>query len=163
MRIIKNTLLLGLLVFILGSCGSGKVVRASQKVLKGHWSLDQITYSEQGTFNVNLFHDASATCFETSTWRFIPNNNTGYYSIEGASCTSTGDQHFVFHIQEVDAETGLYDFMLKPTNRKGKSESNAGYRIRLQHLTDDTMQWKQTISLDGKPFEIYMNFNKITD
>jgi len=57
----------------------------------------------------------------------------------------------------------LYDFLLKPTNAKGKSETNAGYRLRLAQLNDSSMRWEQTVSLDGKPFKINMNFSKIQD
>jgi len=158
----RRLILFGVLLFAIASCAPSKVVQDSRKVIKGYWNLDEISYSEKGSFNVQLFHDASTECFEGSTWRFIPNNNTGVYSIEDADCP-VGDRNFVFTIQEVDKETGLYDFLLKPTNEKGKSESNIGYRINLQHLTETDMQWKQTVRLDGQPFDIYMNFTKISN
>ena len=66
----------------------------------------------------------------------------------------------MFTIQEIDAQTGLYDFLLKPTNEKGKSETNQGFRLSLTSLSDTTMQWQQTVSVDGSPFTITMNFNK---
>ena len=56
---------------------------------------------------------------------------------------------------------GLYDFLLKPTNEKNKSETNQGYRVNLSQLSDTNMQWKQTVNLDGQPFVITMNFTKI--
>jgi hypothetical protein len=67
----------------------------------------------------------------------------------------------VFSIQEVDATTGLYDFLLKPTNEKHKSTTNQGFRVELSALSETDMQWQQTVSLDGKPFTIYMNFKKL--
>lgn len=155
----RKLVFMGLMLLTIAACAPSKVVQDSRKVIKGYWSLDAITYSEDGQFDVQLFHDASTDCFEGSMWRFIPNNNTGVYTIEDASC-STGDRNFVFTIQEVDKETGLYDFLLKPTNAKGKSDSNTGYRINLQQLDDNNMQWKQTVTLEGKPFNIYMNFSK---
>lgn len=158
----KKLFLMGFLLFAIASCAPSKVVQDSRKVIKGYWNLDEISYSEKGTFNVQLFHDTSTECFEGSTWRFIPNNNTGLYSIENASCP-VGDRNFVFTIQEVDKATGLYDFLLKPTNTKGKSDSNMGYRINLQQLDDNSMQWMQTVNLEGKPFNIYMNFSKISN
>jgi hypothetical protein len=141
------------------SCGTSKTVRTSKKVIKGDWNLNAISYNKAGTFNVTLFNDVSKACFEGSTWQFIPNNNTGTYSINESSC-STGLRNFVFTIQEVNAETGLYDFLLKPTNEKGKSETNQGFRLNLVSLTDTTMQWQQTINVEGAPFVITMNFNK---
>ncbi|MCB0447572.1 MAG: lipocalin family protein [Gelidibacter sp.] len=155
----KRILLL-LVTISLMSCGGTKTVRASKKVIKGNWSLNSITYNQPGTYNVTLLDDASKACFEGSTWQFIPNNNTGTYNINGAGCTS-GERNFVFTIQEIDETTGLYDFLLKPTNAKNKSETNKGFRLNLASLSETDMQWKQTLTVDGKPFTITMNFSKL--
>jgi len=154
----KLALSIGIILMIL-SCGTSKTVRDSKKVIKGEWTLSSITYSTAGKYNVTLLNDTSKDCFEGSTWQFIPNNNTGTYTINETSC-STGPRNFVFTIQEVNKETGLYDFLLKPTNEKQKSETNQGFRLSLTSLTDTIMQWQQTVSVDGKPFTITMNFNK---
>ncbi|HMR15124.1 MAG: lipocalin family protein [Confluentibacter sp.] len=147
------------LAIVLVSCGSSKTVRASKKVIKGEWGLNSINYNQTGNYNVTLLNDATKSCFEGSTWQFVPNNNTGTYTINQASC-ATGLRNFVFTIQEVNAETGLYDFLLKPTNAKGKSETNQGFRLSLTALSETDMQWQQTVSVDGKAFIITMNFNK---
>ncbi|MFL1010694.1 lipocalin family protein [Flavisericum labens] len=154
----KKLLLLFISISVL-SCGTSKTVRASKKVIKGNWVLNNINYSEAGTYNVTLLNDASKACFEGSTWQFVPNNNTGIYSINDNSC-SDGERYFVFTIDEVNAETGLYDFLLKPTNEKYKSETNQGFRLSLTALSDSMMQWQQTLSVQGQPFTITMNFIK---
>lgn len=153
-------LLLSLILISIISCGTTKTVRESKKVIKGEWILDNISYDQSGTYNVTLLNDASKECFESSKWHFIPNNNTGIYTINNSSC-QTGERYFVFTIQEIDAVTGLYDFLLKPTNEKHKSETNKGFRLKLSALSDTMMQWKQTVNVEGKPFVISMNFNKI--
>jgi hypothetical protein len=144
---------------IVFSCGTSKTIRDSKKVIKGDWTLSTITYSKTGKYNVTLLNDTSKDCFEGSTWKFIPNNNTGTYTINESSC-STGERNFVFTIQETNPQTGLYDFLLKPTNEKGKSDTNQGFRLSLTSLSEISMQWQQTVSVDGKPFTITMNFNK---
>ena len=153
----KIILLLVVTTFL--SCGGSKVVRQSQKTIKGQWLLNNISYSESGNFNVILLNDASKECFEGSTWSFIPNNNTGIYTINNQNCT-TGERNFVFTIQQVDEQTGLYNFLLKPTDAKNKSETNQGFRLKLAQLSEFDMQWQQTVSVDGKPFTISMNFSK---
>lgn len=153
-RVILIFLAIGLI-----SCGSSKTVRESKKVIKGEWTLNKIDYSAVGTFNVTLLNDASKECFEGSTWQFVPNNNTGTYSINSTNC-STGLRYFNFTVQEVDVQTGLYNFLLKPTNDKGKSETNQGFRLKLTALSETNMQWQQTVNVDGKPFIINMNFTK---
>jgi hypothetical protein len=147
------------ILFIVASCGSSKTVRTSKKVIKGSWVLSSITYSPAGTYNATLLNDASKACFEGSTWQFVPNNNTGTYTINDASC-STGNRYFVFTIQEVDAETGLYDFLLKPTNEKHKSDNNQGFRLKLSALSDTNMQWQQTVNASGSSVTVNMNFIK---
>ena len=141
------------------ACGTPKTVRASKKVIKGNWNLSSITYSKTGSYNVTLFNDTSKDCFINSNWQFIPNNNTGMYAINNNDCT-IGDRNFIFTIQEVNENTGLYDFLLKPTNEKGKSDTNQGFRLKLNVLTDNEMQWQQTVNVDGVPFIINMNFTK---
>ncbi|MDX1272175.1 lipocalin family protein [Bizionia paragorgiae] len=155
----KKLSFLLLLVFLVG-CGSSKVVRQSKKEIKGNWVLNSVNYDKTGTYAITFLNDASKACFEQSTWSFVPNNNTGIYSIANANC-ATGDRYFNFTIQEVDANTGLYHFLLKPTDEKGKSPDNAGFRLRLSQLSENTMQWQQTVSVDGSPFTINMNFTKL--
>lgn len=156
----KKIFLLALIVATGISCAPPKVVQDSYKVMKGYWVLDEISYDAAGTYNISLFGDTTAECFEGSNWRFIPNNNTGNYSIEKSGCP-TGERYFVFTVQEIDKETGLYDFMLKPTNEKRKSDSKTGFRLQLAQLGDYSMTWKQTVRVDGEPFTINMRFSKI--
>lgn len=158
----KKILILALIVATALSCGTPKTVQESRKILKGYWTLNSISYDSSGTFNVTLFNDTSVECFEGSNWRFIPNNNTGNYTIENSNCP-TGQRDFIFTIQEIDQTTGLYDFLLKPTNAKGKSDTNVGFRLRLAQLNESSMRWEQTVNLDGKPFKINMNFSKINE
>lgn len=113
----KKLVALTILSVLVLSCGTPKTVQESRKVLKGYWSLDNITYSEKGTFNVKLLNDTSKECFEGTTWRFIPNNHTGIYTVDNPNCPS-GDRNFIFDIQEMNPESGLYDFLLKPTDEK---------------------------------------------
>ncbi len=155
----KKLILLAVVLGLFASCASPKTVIQSKKVIKGNWTLSDISYSEEGTFNTTLLNDASKECFENSTWRFISNNNSGVYSINDNSCL-TGDRNFVFTIQEIDEATGFYDFLLKPTNAKGKSETNAGFRLKLAQLSDTNMKWQQTVNAGGSPLTISMNFIK---
>jgi len=158
----KKIILLMLIAATTLSCGAPKTVQESKKVLKGYWSLDEISYNKSGTFNVTVFNDTSAECFEGSTWRFIPNNNTGIYTINDANCP-TGERYFNFTIVEIDPTSGFYDFIIKPTNAKGKSENNSGFRLHLAQLSENNMRWEQTVTLDGAPFKINMDFSKIQE
>lgn len=141
------------------ACGASKTVRQSKKTIKGDWTLASVKSSAIGDLKITLFNDAEKACFENSSWQFIPNNNTGVYTLSGLNCSSD-KRFFAFTIDEVNEDTGLYNFLLKPTNEKGKSETNAGFRLELTALSDTAMQWQQTVNLDGKPITITMNFTK---
>jgi len=158
----KKILILLITVATAISCGTPKTVQDSKRVIKGTWSLDNVNYSKSGNYNITLLNDTSAECFEGSTWNFVPNNNTGVYSINNENCPS-GDRNFVFTIQQIDQTTGLYDFLLKPTNAKNKSANDVGFRLRLSQLNQNSMQWEQTVTLEGQPFKINMNFSKIQE
>jgi hypothetical protein len=154
-RVILIFLAIGLI-----SCGTSKTVRNSNKTIKGNWTLNSVTYDKAGKYNVTLLNDTSKDCFEGSTWQFVPNNNTGTYTINESSC-STGVRHFIFTIQEINSETGIYDFMLKPTDERYKSDTNQGFRLSLIALSETVMEWQQTVIVDGAPFKITMNFTKL--
>ena len=163
----KRILILLLVAATMGACKSSgssmtakpKETNVANKTLKGEWTLQSITYSQQGKYDVTLLQDTSKECFEGSTWKFVPNNNRGHYTIEKSGC-STGQRNFIFIVQQIDKATGYYDFLLKPTNEKYKSENNAGIRLHLASLSDNSMVWEQTVRVDGKPFVISMNFVK---
>lgn len=149
------------LASILVACGGNKPkeTRFANKTIKGEWMLESISYNQKGKFGITLLNDTSKECFEGSTWKFVPNNNRGTYSINKGDC-STGQRNFVFVVQEIDKSSGYYDFLLKPTNEKYQSETNQGIRLRLTYLSDKNMTWEQVVSVEGKPFVISMNFVK---
>ena len=80
------------------SCGTSKTVKESKKVIKGEWLLNTITLNEYGTFKVIFFNDVSKNCLEGSIWKFIPNNNSGKYTITNEDC-SQGERNFIFTIK----------------------------------------------------------------
>lgn len=155
----KIILLIVLLSSIISCSTTYKAVRTSKKIIKGNWTLNTISYSDYGSFKITFFSDVTKNCLEGSNWQFIPNNNTGTYTIESEGCLK-GERNFVFTIQKVNPETGLYDFLLKPTDAKNKSVDNKGFRLHLTQLTATNMQWEQTASIDGKSFKINLNFIK---
>lgn len=161
MKYIKQSLLI-VLVTLLASCGTSKTVKESRKTLKGNWTLNDVTYDRPGTYKVNLFNDASEECMEGSTWRFIPNNNFGNYTLSGSGC-DTEMRYFVWGVEETGGDMMNYDIFVKPTDSKMKSATNAGFRVNLAYLAEDQLQMTQTVNLEGVPFKITMNFAKISD
>lgn len=159
----KKIFILLATIGLLASCGgTSKVAKEARKSFDGQWTLASVTYpNNPGQFNVTLFNEAQASCFENSNWDFVSNNNRGTYTVSGTGCDGETNQ-FIWSIDEENTPQGIYDFLLKPTNEDYKSTTgNEGFRLNLQSLTDTNMTWSQTVSLDGSPFTIKMNFTKL--
>ncbi|HET8809353.1 MAG TPA: lipocalin [Flavobacteriaceae bacterium] len=157
----KKTVLLLFAITLLSACGATQIERQAQRTLKGDWMLNRISYPDsQGIFEVNLFNDASASCFTGSSWNFVPNNNHGIYTINDASC-ATGERNFIFDVIETTPDSGIFDFTLKPVGEdENPRQVNTGYRLNLVSLSDTNMVWEQNVSLEGEPFTIRMHFIK---
>ncbi|MDO1502317.1 lipocalin family protein [Winogradskyella maritima] len=152
-------IILGLLTVCFLACGASKTVRESRKVIKGDWMLSSVSSSAIGDLKITLLNDSTKDCFEGSNWSFVPNNNTGTYTLNGTGCNDE-ERNFVFVIDEIDEATGLYDFLLKPTDKRGRSEANVGFRMNLTALSDTDMIWTQNANLDGSNITISMKFKK---
>lgn len=147
---------------LFASCGSSAVVNEARETINGEWMLNSVTYPENsGNLRVSLLNDVPAECLENSTWTFISNNNTGSYAPSGISC-GEGRNFFIWSVKEMNATAGSYDLMYKPTDEDFDSTTgNQGYRLNLTNLSGGQMVWEQTITFEGKPFTIRMNFTKI--
>lgn len=158
----KKLLFIITAALLIVSCGPSKQATEARKTFKGDWVLNSVTYpNNSGIFDVTLFNDASAACFQGSTWSFVSNNNTGTYTTAGANCTA-GERYFVWSIDERSGNMENFDFLLKPTDNKWNSTTgDQGFRLNLVSLTDTSMIWEQTVTLEGSPFVIRMNFSKI--
>ncbi len=159
LRIVKKIVGVVLLLQLIG-CGVSKEIASAKKTLKGEWVLSTISYNKTGTFEVTLFNDADAHCMEGSTWKFIPNNYSGKYVVNGVECLAVGPRNFLWTIPSPD-DSGNYSFLLKPVDAKKKSKENKGFRIALAYLGQTEMTWEQTIFLEGEPFIITMKFSKL--
>ncbi|GAB2769999.1 lipocalin family protein [Salinimicrobium soli] len=155
-------IVVALISLLLVSCGTSAVVKEATQTMKGDWRLTSINYpGNEENLDVTLFNDVPSECLENSKWFFRTSNNTGSYEPAGMSCTS-GPNFFIWSITEMDAAAGNYDLMLKPTDADYDSTmNNKGYRINLVNLTATQMVWEQTITFEGQPFTIRMNFNKL--
>lgn len=159
----KKLLFVIMATFLVASCGPTKQATEARKTFKGDWVLNSITYpNNPGNFNVTLFNEASASCFQGSAWSFVSNNNTGTYTLQGPACSNAGERYFNWSIDEENTAAGTFDFLLKPTDDRNRSTTgNQGFRINLTQLSETSMTWEQTVTLEGKPFMIRMNFTKL--
>ena len=158
----KKVIFILISALVMVSCGASQVQKEARKTVNGNWNLSDISFpGSTGDLQVTLFEDATADCLRNSDWNFISNNNTGSYVVTNAQC-DTNSRFFIWSIDEVDAASGTYNLMLKPTDADYDSTTgNQGFRINLVTLTGTNMVWEQTVNFEGDNFTIRMEFNKI--
>lgn len=158
----KNAGILLLLTVVLSSCTLSKDEKGARKTIDGTWNLNSVTYDTQGVFNTVLFDDATTSCFKNSQWFFRSNNSTGTYNIANSDC-STGIRNIRWAANETSKGSGIYNFDMKFTDEKKRDiQKDTGYRMLLKYLDDNSMQITQTVSFEGKPFNINLNFTRIS-
>lgn len=158
---VKKAFLIILCSTLLVSCKLNPLLAEARKSFKGDWELTSITYpGSSGEYNVTLFNDASANCFLYSKWSFVSNNNTGSYWLTQPEC-SEHKRFFVWSINDSRSGEENPDLLLKPTDADFNSTSeNQGYRINIIRSTNAEMVWEHTVTLEGEPFTVRMNFSK---
>lgn len=139
------------------SCASTSIVKQKEETLKGNWFLKNITSSKTGEYNITFFNNVSKYCLEGSTWKFVKNNYTGSYAINKTSCEEAINE-FIFTVQAVDEGQKVVDLLIKP---KENNESNVGYRYSLKMLDENKMQLQKKVVVDGVPFLMNLNFNRL--
>jgi len=159
----KKSIIYGFVAALLlvGCGGTQNAIKQTERTVRGNWVVDTVTYQGNGQFESTLLQDVSAKCFEGSQWYFVANNNRGNYSIESPSC-ATGTRNFIWVIPgSKDIIEG--DLLLKPTGDNYRSDSDAGFRLNVNNLTETSMTWSQSVLVNGKTVKVNMNFRKLTE
>ena len=149
-------LFLGLAVFLLFSCSPTKVVRSTQKGLKGNWILSSITTDQGNLVNIKeLFNQASPDCFEGSKWNFVNNNNSGTYTFQNAGCNASANSIKWFMEENGDEVNFLWKFI--PEGIKAK-DVKTGYMMKLLSQSETEFTLAQDANFEGGIITIYYHF-----
>lgn len=156
----KNLLLAGIVgLFTITSCSTVKSGASAQNErvqftqLKGDWEITSIDYDK--SFKVSPFDEyADVSCFIGSHWRFIPNNYTGSYTLNGGgSCPS------VVQPIKIDMENGQFMFKKLVDGVKAKNVT-AGYALDLMNQSTDQFSLQQNVPFDGTNVKVTYNFQR---
>lgn len=146
--------------FLLFSCSTSKVVRDDRKVVDGTWTLDDVGYEgSDGDFKAKLFDDASAVCFEGSTWFFRNNNSTGSYTIQPGSLCSGGERNIRWSI--IERQGGGQQLQFKYIDeKKNDIYGRTGYRMDVVSISPSQMTLKSNVTVDGNPVAVVYEFSR---
>ncbi|SFH94488.1 lipocalin family protein [Halpernia frigidisoli] len=154
----KNLLLTGIVsVFALTSCSTAKMAqtnRAEFLKMKGDWQITSIDYDK--SFKIKPFDEnADASCFVGSNWRFIPNNYSGAYTINGGGSCPTVSQPI-----KIDVISGN-QFMFKKLVDGTKAKNvTSGYALDLLNQSTDQFSLQQNIPFEGQNVKVTYNFQR---
>lgn len=158
----KNLIYLSLLVFSLAtSCTNTKVVADSEKLMRGNWTVTDVSVSgiSESYVNITVLDEAQAQCYEGSTWYLVQNNASGNYSLNGGGdCPATTSKIKWF----VTDEGGQSFFNFKRIY-EGEKPKNVvdGYKFRITSNTGSTIVMMQDLMFEGKPISVSYTFQKI--
>jgi len=157
----KILLLLGVSVFVLVSCSVSKDVRGKRNLLSGSWTLDNVSFANNtGNFKATLFNDVEDICLEDSDWFFRDNNSTGRYTITPSTLCNGGDRFIRWSVVERE-ENYSSQLQFKFIDEKRKDISGGlGYRLNIESLTEQAMQLKSNVMVDGETVTVVYDFTR---
>ncbi|MCD0479888.1 lipocalin family protein [Chryseobacterium sp. LC2016-29] len=130
-----------------------QAVRSEFLKMKGDWQIVSINYDKQ--YKIKPFDEgADAQCFVGSHWRFIPNNYSGSYTLNGGgSCPS------VIQAIKVDIKGDTFTFKKIADGTKAK-QNTAGYTLTVINNSTDQFSLEQNVPFDGNTIRVVYNFER---
>jgi len=144
--------------FLLMACSTTKIVRTTQKGLKGSWTLSSITTNHGNMAKINLlFNQASPECFTGSQWNFVSNNNTGSYTFQQAGCISSVS--YIKWFMEEEGNHVYFFWKFIPEGMKAK-DVKVGYKLKLLSESETDFSLSQEAPFEDGTITIYYHFIK---
>ena len=130
-----------------------QAVRSEFLKMKGDWQIVSINYDK--AYKIKPFDEgADAQCFVGSHWRFIPNNYSGSYTLNGGgSCPQ-----FIQPIK-VDIKGNVFTFKKIADGTKAK-QNTAGYTLTVINNSTDQFSLEQNVPFDGSSIKVVYNFER---
>lgn len=154
----KKSILACALGLIIASCSTqqntsqNRIETPSFYKLKGNWEIVSVDYKKN--FKIKPFHEgADAQCFVGSTWKLIPNNNSGSYTLHGGENCPDVIQPIKFNI------TKEGDFTFKKLENDVKAKHiTAGYVLKLENHQNDSFTLVQSVPFEGEIITVRYQF-----
>lgn len=159
----KNLIWSCLGLMFLASCSGTKVAVENEKLMRGDWTVTDVTVDgiDESYVNVTVFDGVNANCFEGSNWHLVQNNSTGNYALSGgADCPASSNKIKWFVTEEGGAN--YFNFKILYEGEKPKNVVD-GYKMRISDNTGSSIKLTQDLTFEGKPIQVNYNFQKISN
>lgn len=156
----KKILLVSILsISFLISCAESKAVVDSGKLMRGDWTITNVTIDgiQSSYVNITAFDQAKTDCFIGSTWHLVQNNSSGNYSINAAGCPNETTPIKWF----LTEKNGQMEFFFKKIY-SGEKPKNVvdGYKMRVTTNTGNYLILTQDLQFEGKPISVHYTFSR---
>ena len=158
----KKLLFSGLvgLALISVSCEATKKAEVAQNQrseflkMKGDWVLTRVDHSKE--FKIKPFdEEADAQCWVGSHWRFIPNNYSGSYTLNGSGDCPVVSQNIKFEV------VGGNEFKFKKLIAGSKAKAvTQGYSLQMLNQSETQFDLQQNVSFEGEVVTVVYHFQK---
>lgn len=154
----KKSLLLLLITITMIGCKSQSVTNTNvdnkvERVIKGDWTITNVSFPGSDYIKVNSFDLADSKCFVGSTWKFISNNNKGTMTLNDASCIAFSSP-ITFYINQEG------NFVMKILNEYKAKKVGQGYILRVANVTETSFELVDKINVGGSMKEVTYQFQK---
>lgn len=157
----KNLFLFSSLIFLIISCTNTKAIADSEKLMRGNWTITDVSVSgvNESHVNINVLDEAKAQCFEGSNWYLVQNNASGSYTLNGGAsdCPSRSNK-IKWFVTEENGQS-FFNFKRIYEGEKPKNIVN-GYKLRISSNTGSQIVLVQDLTFEGKPVTVSYTFQK---
>lgn len=150
-------------------CSSSREVTGEttfkERDLKGTWEVINIRFvGKDGLYTADLLDVADSRCFKGSEWVFIPNNNTGRFTLPAGSLCPEQSHRIRWSFFKNDAGSSDFQFKYVDERNRDLSKSKSGYRLKIAQLNVPNMELRiNTQDENRNPFEVVLTFARISD
>lgn len=133
--------------------GEAQSQRSEFLKMKGDWQIVSIDYDK--AYKIKPFDEgADAKCFIGSHWRFIPNNYSGSYTLDGGgSCPK------LIQPIKIDIKSNVFTFKKIAEGTKAK-QNTAGYTLNVIEKGTDEFSLEQNVPFEGNTIKVVYNFQR---
>lgn len=134
--------------------GDAQAQRSEFLKMKGDWQIVSVDYDK--SYKIKPFDEgADAQCFVGSQWKFIPNNYTGSYTLNGGVDCPSVTQPIKFEVKSGNT------FLFKKVATGTKAKQNIlGYTLNVVNQTENQLSLEQNVPFDGENIRVVYNFVK---
>lgn len=152
----KKNLLLVLIAISLIACKSQSVTNTKvdnkvERVIKGNWTITNVSFPGSDYMTVKSFEIDDSKCFVGSNWSFVSNNNTGTMTLSKCSGFSSPITWFI-------NKEG--NFVMKILNEEKAKKVGSGYVLNVANVTDSTFELLQNINIGDSIKQVTYQFQK---